>query len=113
MANCSQVRIGRLESKILSPLGPCPPPLSDSHQPYADKQNLKVFVRCRVRHFIVWGGWPTRRFYEGRLYAASKKISWGCLLQKEHRKSVNDVVQSSSFRLRGLSGTEATMVNAG
>src|SRR5262249_17386695 len=41
--NCLKNRLRRLESKILSPLGPCPPPLPDSHQRHADHQWISRF----------------------------------------------------------------------
>src|SRR5215831_19207258 len=55
--NPPQSSIGRLESEIVSPLGPCPPPLPDSHQSHADNQT-NGFLALAYPAFHCLGGRP-------------------------------------------------------
>jgi len=50
-----KIRLRRLESNILSPLGPCPPPLPDSYQRHADNQS-NGFLALAYPAFHCLGG---------------------------------------------------------
>jgi len=81
-----KMRLRRLESKILPPLGPCPPPLPDGHQrPAGNQTNGFLALACPAFHCL--GGAPRGRVYKYRLCAVMKKNLHVCLLHKEHEKA--------------------------
>src|SRR5262249_55380164 len=95
------VRLRRLESKILSPLGPCPPPpLSDGRQPYADNQT-NGFLALADPPFHCLGGRPPGRFYACWLYARIKKLTRNVCCIKRTKKHVwtSRKLQFSTSRL--------------